>query len=219
MNWINYLPKFDYEKQAPHINGGAWKGHVNFSYNFVRFLKPKTIVELGTYYGTSFFSFCQAIKDEVLDGNCYAIDTWEGDPQGGFYGEEVYSTVKYLVQHHYPSFAHMIRSTFDKSLHKFEDSSIDLLHIDGFHSYESVLHDYTNWLPKLSENGVILFHDITVFEPGFGVFQLWKELKDIHPSCSFEHSHGLGILFPKGCTENTNDFISSFVEIKKIYIQ
>ena len=37
---------------------------------------------------------------------------------------------------------------------------IDILHIDGFHEYESVKSDYVAWSPFVKENGIILIHDI-----------------------------------------------------------
>ncbi|WP_342479224.1 class I SAM-dependent methyltransferase [Paenibacillus sp. FSL H7-0350] len=68
--------------------------------------------------------------------------------------------------------ASLLRMTFDEAVGTFEDNSIDLLHIDGLHTYEAIKHDYECWLPKLADNSVVLFHDITVRMDDFGVYQL-----------------------------------------------
>jgi hypothetical protein len=87
-----------------------------------------------------------------------------------------------------------MRSTFDNASRFFKPLSIDLLHIDGCHDYESVRHDFETWLPKMSRQGVILFHDISVTTHDFGVHQLWNELKLDYKYFELPHSFGLGLL-------------------------
>ena len=95
----------------------------------------------------------------------------------------------------YSSFSQMLRSTFDQALEHFEDGSIDLLHIDGLHTYEAMRHDFESWRPKLSSRAVVLFHDTNVRERDFGGFKLWAELAEIYPN-NFQSLHcvGLGVL-------------------------
>jgi GT2 family glycosyltransferase len=178
------------EREAP----SAWVEHVPFAFWLVDVLRPQRIVELGTHTGVSYSAMCQAVKTLGLATSCFAIDTWKGDEHAGLYGEDAYGEFAAFHDRRYSAFSRMIRSTFDEALHHFEDGSIDLLHIDGLHTYEAVRHDYEAWLPKLAANAVVLLHDINVRERDFGVFRLWNEITAGRLHFDFLHGHGLGVL-------------------------
>lgn len=172
----------------------AWLGHVPFAFWVVEEARPDILVELGTHNGTSFLGFCQAIKERGVRTKAFAVDTWEGDEHAGHYGEEVFTRLDQLVQAKYAEFAQLMRMRFDDAMPNFSEGSIDLLHIDGLHTYDAVKHDFDTWLPKMSRRGVVIFHDTMVREREFGVWQLWETLRDRYPSFEFKHTHGLGVL-------------------------
>ena len=77
---------------------------------------------------------------------------------------------------------------FNKVRKILSGKQIDLLFVDGDHSYKGVKSDFEKFLPLVTENGIIAFHDICADHNSRfgkntsnfsgGVPQFWKEIKD-----------------------------------------
>nr|MDA8208552.1 class I SAM-dependent methyltransferase [Actinomycetota bacterium] len=172
----------------------SWHGHIPFAFWVIEAAEPRTVVELGTHKGDSFAALCQRVKEIGLDATCYAVDTWAGDEHSGLYGEDVFTEASEYFGYHFEGIAKLLRMYFAEALENFDDGSIDLLHIDGFHTYEAVSEDFAKWLPKMSSRGLVMLHDIAVRERGFGVWRFWDELARQYPNVAFSHSNGLGVI-------------------------
>lgn len=183
----------------------AWVGHLPFAAWLISEVKPKIFVELGTHTGNSYFSFCQSVFEASILTKCFAVDTWQGDEHAGQYSDAVFESVNTYNNERYALFSKLLRMTFDDALASFADQSIELLHIDGLHTYEAVKHDFESWLPKLAPGAVVVFHDTNVRERNFGVWKLWEELQLIYPNnLEFTHSYGLGVLQLNNSTAGNN---------------
>ncbi len=197
--WVVSDPSYDADQLNPKLKFAYWEGHRDFAYDLLHFVRPARLVELGSQYGCSLFTFCQAVRDFKLNTEINAVDMWSGDIGAEITGEEVYALVQKTAETYYPDVnLHLFQMRFDQALPEFADESIDILHIDGGHTFEDVERDFTTWLPKLTENGIVLFHD--VYSPiDQGSCDHWEKTKKEY-DCYFDftHSCGLGVLFPKG---------------------
>ena len=191
---MNLLDVASFSPRSIH-SPNAWLGHLPFAAWVIQEVSPKVFVELGTHSGNSYFSFCQSVAEARLPTKCFAVDTWRGDIQAGHYDDGIFLTVNTHNDEHYAGFSRLLRMPFDEATTHFADESIDLLHIDGLHTYDAVQHDFKTWLPKLAPGAVVLFHDIHVRQGDFGVWKLWEQLQARYPSnLEFKHSYGLGVI-------------------------
>jgi hypothetical protein len=184
-----WLPEYDLTKRV----NTEWKEHIPFAFWLCEALQPRCFVELGAYSGTSYFAFCQAIKRLGLETKAWGIDHWLGDKFVTYNdGDSLYEELTGYNSKHY-TFSTLVRSSFQEAVESFEDRSVDLLHIDGSHYYEQVAADLLSWMPKLTDDVIVLFHDTRLGSPA-GVGQFFEYISHGRRSFEFFHSSGLGVL-------------------------
>jgi predicted O-methyltransferase YrrM len=140
----------------------AWHGHIPFAFFISEVIRPSIMVELGVHNGDSYIAFLQGLQAAGEPGKAYGIDTWIGDEHSGLYPEHVYPQLKALHDPVFGHFSTLLRETFEEANAHFADGTIDLLHIDGCHTYEAVSRDLEMWLPKVSPRGVVLLHGLAL---------------------------------------------------------
>ncbi len=155
-------------------------------YELVRFLalvreqRPRVVVEIGTARGGMLYCFSQlAARDATL----VSIDLPGAPNCGGQTAteREVFATFGPVTQtfHFIPEDSHL-ESSREKLLKILRGRTIDLLFIDGDHSYEGCLADFHMYRHLVSPDGRIAFHDILLFPdqwPGAGVGLAWQDVK------------------------------------------
>src|SRR5579864_3340097 len=189
------FPSLTFRPLRYHYRGVKdWSGHIPFARDLVAALEPGIFVELGTHFGESYFAFCQAIQENGTPCTAFAVDTWRGDQHSGLYGPDVLEDVDRYNKSLYSSFSSLVRMSFDEAVGRFQDQAIDLLHIDGYHTYEAVRHDFETWLPKLKPGAIVLFHDTAVRRDDFGVWRYWAELQKRYTTFEFRTHSGLGVV-------------------------
>ena len=193
----------DYLTHVP----SAWKGHRFFAEWLVKHMKPQQVVDLGVDYGFSTLSFAIASRENGT-GIVTGIDAFQGDPMTGI--RNTHQVVLDIIEKANFNNIEIIKGDFNE-VSKTWNRTIDILHIDGFHSYEAVSNDFKTWSTFLAEDGIILFHDINVPNPAFGVIHLFRELEGGH-KLYFLHTYGLGIF-----TKNTALYNEIKEQFKNIY--
>ncbi|MDX6305174.1 MAG: hypothetical protein QOI77_2143, partial [Blastocatellia bacterium] len=154
-------------------------------------LRPSVFVELGTANGFLYCSFCQAVRDLLLDCRCFRVSP--EDQHDNSDGQKAFADMKEHHDDFYHGFSRLIQSNFDSALPQFEEKSIDLLHLEHARSYEAAKQIIGAWLPKMSDRGVIILGNTNLYDAGFDVWKLWKEITARHPHFEFAQQGGLGV--------------------------
>jgi predicted O-methyltransferase YrrM len=138
------------------------------------------IVEIGSWMGRSSVVLAKSISDR-WNPTVYCVDPWnaQGPEQ---YGRELQKQGVQASDLFATFWSNMERAGVQDIVQPCPGTSeywstilshqqIDMLFIDGDHSYEAVRDDILNWTPMLKEGGVLALHDFfypnQVMTPGF----------------------------------------------------
>lgn len=134
------------------------------------------ICEIGSWLGRSSYILARAIEAR-LDGLVYCVDPFDGS--GDAASESVYRSRmeeygctleeefhRNMTRHGVSSRIRQVKRTSQAAL-ELVPKELDLLFIDGDHSFSMVLKDYEAWAPRVKLGGWIAFHDVgAVHAPG-----------------------------------------------------
>lgn len=128
------------------------------------------IVEIGSYIGASSLIIAKGLPKNA---KLYCVDTWQNHAMSE--GEK--DTFQLFIENTKAVREKItpIRSLSTDAAKNFSPE-IDMIFFDGDHSYEGIKSDVDYWIPKVKNNGLVVFHDFGWAE---GVKQVVKE--DIQP--------------------------------------
>jgi predicted O-methyltransferase YrrM len=115
------------------------------------------IVEIGSYKGRS--TICLARGSQAgRNLPIYAIDPHRGTAYEEFKRNLAAADIEDIVTH--------VRRPSQEALPAIGDAAIELLFIDGNHTYPMVLEDFELFVPRLVDGGYLVMHDTTRPFPG-----------------------------------------------------
>lgn len=142
--------------------------------------EQKRILEIGAHQGGTTAIWCEVATEQMI-----SVDLPNGR-YGGISYEHCQSRNDKLTQR-YPHFTGILGNSHALStvalVERVMTGPLDMLFIDGDHTYDGVRNDYTLYRKFVRPGGVILFHDIedtpyhrNHHEGAVEVYKLWQEL-------------------------------------------
>ncbi len=186
-------------------------------YGLVRAVKPQTVVEIGSARGRSTCFIGMALR-ENRNGMLYAIDPhtrteWNDEDSVDTF-EILNDNLKRCGVRDYVKVLRDASENVAATWHQ----PIDILFIDGDHSYEGVKRDWNLFSPFVQKFGVTIFHD-TLWElrpdpkysrPDMGVPRFVDELREQgFPVVTIDQNFGVSMVQPSAngvCLQRLGDF-------------
>lgn len=170
---------------------GGNLGYGDLMHVFVKNLKPKRILCIGSMYGFIPFMLASACKGngighvDFVDASYDIHDNHDKERhafgQGFWRRIDIKKHFSYLDVNKYLT-AYIITS--EEFAKKYPQRKFDVIYVDGDHRYQGVKKDFTIYWKRLNRHGFMIFHDVE--KRGvyggieFGFWKLWEELKKKH---------------------------------------
>jgi predicted O-methyltransferase YrrM len=164
--------------------------------------RPRHVLEIGTCNGGSLLIFARLADPEAT---LITIDF-----PGGRFGDEGQMLRPWVIPRlkepgqklHFLRLDSHLAATRDRVAGILGGEKLDLLFIDGDHSYEGVKQDFEMYSPFVKEGGIVAFHDILDHpaHPDAQVGRFWSEIKTHYRHQEFVENPaqgwaGIGVLF------------------------
>lgn len=206
--FINLYAKGDNWHNLDKESGDLGYGWIHYS--LIRNMKPKRVLVVGSKHGFIPAVCALACRDndrgmvDFVDAN-YDIELSADRKRhrGGVGFWKKVDPVKHFGKFKLGNYITIHLMSTDKFYQKNLTKKWQYLYLDGDHSYKGVKHDFDMFWPGLTKGGHILFHDIysdssimkELGDFSFGVWKLWRELKQKYSSTvEFGGRYGLGLL-------------------------
>jgi hypothetical protein len=116
-------------------------------------LNSETVMaEIGSYAAVSSHLFAETVKE------LYCVDQWLPYPEVAeehiIEGERLFDNFNKKYDN-----VHKIKMSSEEASKIIDNSSLDFVYVDAFHSYDAVVADINNWLPNIKAGGYIGGHD------------------------------------------------------------
>jgi len=164
----------------------------------VRTLKPQTVLEIGTHRGGTLYLWARLAHPEAI---LISIDLPGGKFGGGYspFRTPIYRRFAQVRQK-----LHLMRanshdpSTLAETKRLLSGRPLDLLFIDGDHTYEGVKKDWEMYSPRVRPGGLVVFHDVAGNYQETRVKAFWDTIKDSYSHREYmahpEKLYGIGML-------------------------
>jgi len=192
-----YVETFDFQSG---LGDSSW-----LLYGLARSIKPKVCVEIGSARGKSACAVGLALRRNGF-GKLYAIDPHSVTEWNDTNSVDSFAIItEHLAKAGVTEQVEIVRKTSGEAAKNWKDK-IDLIFIDGDHSYEGVKADWELFLPHMSEFGVVVFHDTLwdlrpdpkLSRSDMGVPRFVEELRAAgYPVITIDQNFGVSLVQPR----------------------
>lgn len=167
----------DFSLKYPAISPVQLRSEMVEYAGIVAELRPRTVLEIGTYRGGTLFVHCKLAASNAtlvsldLSGSLLGrFWRWLQAPIFNRFTQKGQTLHLLRVDSHSKETSSMISKLLN-------GRQLDLLFVDGDHSYMGVRTDFEMYAPFVRPGGIIAFHDIAVQPPPNEVARFWNEIK------------------------------------------